>query len=370
MYISPMEEERILSVFASRCGDDIPYNMRHELWLLANRKKGTLPQEYRGLDFPDVCAKWGASWRCYAGYYVENCLKISYEGVEVRTEERGDAVVTIIETPVGTLRSVARKTVEGLSSLTVEYPVKTAEDIKTLEYVLDSVKVEFDLQAYERLRARVKGNGIVTLFFPRSPFQALILNYMGIPRAYKMLIKEKERVESLMEAIKRYNYKFYEVAAASPIKLLNLGENIDVRLTSPRFYKKYCLPYYQEVCDYLHRHGKYITIHVDGYAKPLLPLLSESGIDGVEALTPKPAGDVTLEDMEKGLREDIVIVDGIPYLLLLPHYPLKALGKFVEKIAEKFRGRLVLGISDEVPPPADPDRLKQVSKILQKIADK
>jgi hypothetical protein len=62
----------------------------------------------------------------------------------------------------------------------------------------------------------------------------------------------------------------------------------------------------------LHGHGKFVHIHVDGYAKPLLPLLKLSGLDGVEALTPKPAGDFTLEEMKAALGDEMVVLDGIP----------------------------------------------------------
>lgn len=240
-------------------------------------------------------------------------------------------------------------------------------DFKALEYLLESVKVEFDYAAYERLKRAVGNNGIVSCFFPRTPLQSLFLDWVGVQNTIRMLRLERERVEGLMEVIHEHNCKFYEALARSPIRVLNLGENIDVRITSPKLFERYCLPVYQEVADYLHGFGKFVHAHVDGYARQLLPLLRSSGLDGVEALTPKPAGDFTLEEMKAALGEEMVVLDGIPYLLFLLHASPEALDEFVVKIVELFDGRLILGISDELPPPADVSKVKRVSQTLEKL---
>ena len=190
---------------------------------------------------------------------------------------------------------------------------------------------------------------------------------MGITRTIKFLFRYKGEVEKLMEQIEYYNDKFYKVIVSTPIKILNLGENIDSRITSPRLFKKYCLPQYQERSSYLHKKGKFVHIHIDGYAKPILPLLKETGLDGVEALTPKPVGDFTLEDLKKAIGDDMVLVDGIPYILFLPSIEVKRLENFVRRIVSMFPDNLVLGISDELPPPSDYRRVRIVSEIIHEI---
>jgi hypothetical protein len=56
-----------------------------------------------------------------------------------------------------------------------------------------------------------------------------------------------------------------------------------------------------------------------------------------------------------------------PYSLFLPHASVEELDRFVARIVELFRGRLILGISDELPPPADVGRMKRVSQLLEKL---
>ncbi|MCX8171322.1 MAG: hypothetical protein N3E47_05060 [Candidatus Bathyarchaeota archaeon] len=362
--------ERILAVFEDKGSDKVPWNIRHEFWYHYNYAKNTLPIEYRGMSLLDICLRWGASWRCYSGYFTDSFVKVSYTGdIEINTIVREDGkVVTMFKTPKGTLRQVNQKDDIGITSRIIEYPVKSLDDLKPLEYILENAKVEFDGEIYVKMERELGGQGLLSYFFPRSPYQKLILEYMGLERTMSYLLRYKREIEDFMKVAKAYNDKFYEVMVHTPIKIFNLGENIDVRMTPPKIFEKYCLPYYRERADYLHRSGKYVHIHVDGYAKPLLPLLKESGLDGIEALTVKPVGDMTLEDIKGYIGEDMVILDGIPYIFFIPEaINLEKFDEFVMKIISMFRNNLVLGISDELPPPSDETRVKRVSEIIDRF---
>ena len=87
------------------------------------------------------------------------------------------------------------------------------------------------------------------LLFPRSPYQRLILEYMSLERTLRFLIRYRSEIEEFMKVIKASNDMFYSVMADTPIKIFNLGENIDGRMTSPKIFERYCLPYYRERAD-------------------------------------------------------------------------------------------------------------------------
>ncbi len=108
------------------------------------------------------------------------------------------------------------------------------------------------------------------------------------------------------------------------------------------------MPWYEERAGQLRDGGICSHIHLDGYFKTLLPYLSKMPFDGIEALTPTPQGDVTLEEMRDHIG-DKVVVDGIPAVYFLPTYPLDVLAECAEKVIDYFHPRLVLGISDELP---------------------
>ena len=96
----------------------------------------------------------------------------------------------------------------------------------------------------------------------------------------------------------------------------------------------------------------------------VIPLARETGLDGLEAITPKPQGDVSLEEMKKGLGEEIMLLDGIPAILFDSYYPLAALEEFARRVIELFAPRLLLGISDELSSTGEIDRIYRVAGIV------
>ena len=152
----------------------------------------------------------------------------------------------------------------------------------------------------------------------------------------------------------------------SPVKILNLGENIDVRFDSPSIFEKYLFPYYNKRIKQIHEAGKFVHIHVDGNFKQLLPYLKNMNVDGFEALTPAPQGDVTIEEIKENLC-DFVLLDGIPAVYLLNHYSFDQLWNCTEKLVKLFHPRLILGISDEVPPDTEFERLKFLSMKIEEL---
>jgi hypothetical protein len=100
-----------------------------------------------------------------------------------------------------------------------------------------------------------------------------------------------------------------------------------------------------------------------------LPFLAKLPMDGVEALTPLPQGDVTLEEIRDHIGGKILL-DGIPALLFLKTYTRAQLEDCVRKLVDYFHPRLILGISDELPMAAGPeaiDRLKWIVEFCEHV---
>ncbi|MHA1698674.1 MAG: uroporphyrinogen decarboxylase family protein [Promethearchaeota archaeon] len=50
-------------------------------------------------------------------------------------------------------------------------------------------------------------------------------------------------------------------------------------IIDPRYHKKFWVPLYKEVCDYVHKHGGFVIIHSCGFGEALIPNWVEAGID-------------------------------------------------------------------------------------------
>ncbi len=116
----------------------------------------------------------------------------------------------------------------------------------------------------------------------------------------------------------------------------------------------------------VHAQGMVATSHCDGYLKQLLPLVGETGLDGLECVTPVPQGDVTLEEMKEGMGE-MFLRDGIPAVYMCPWTPVETLESHVWELMETFYPRLILGISDLLPANGDVERIRLVKEMVEEF---
>jgi hypothetical protein len=131
------------------------------------------------------------------------------------------------------------------------------------------------------------------------------------------------------------------------------------------YFERYVLPWYEKRSGQLRETGIFTHIHIDGAFRPLLPYLAGLPFDGLEALTPQPQGDVSLEEIRDHLG-DKILLDGLPAILFLSHHSRAELFRCFEKVVEYFHPRLILGISDELPQGGGEesfDRLLEISRL-------
>jgi hypothetical protein len=96
----------------------------------------------------------------------------------------------------------------------------------------------------------------------------------------------------------------------------------------------------------------------------LLRYAQETGLDGIEAITPQPQGDVTLEEIKEALGDTMFLLDGIPAIYFDDTFSIEVLEACTRRLIELFAPRLVLGISDEISSTGDLDRIKVVGQIV------
>ncbi len=366
--------ELIMRTFQRKKIDRIVWQPRIRYWYTGNQvnkrpeeiRQGELPYpevpaEYRGKTVLQVYDLLRASPR-YPGEVLDIGLfrtRIDPDaGIKHVHFDEGGERITITETPVGKLRSKTR------GGYPTEFPLKTPQDCKVMEYVLKHTEFQFDDEAYSKAEAAFGDRGVVQSFYSRSPFQKMIVEYMGARNFFIQLHRHQAEIEGFMDSIAEWDDGMYEVLVRCPLKILNFGENIDANLASPKFFQRYLVPYYERRVKQLHRVGKFCHIHIDGAMKPLLPLLSQLEFDGIEAATPKPQGDVEIDELRRAMG-DKILLDGIPAVMFIPVYTDKQTRDFALRVLEAFSPNLILGVSDELPPTADIRKMELVSKLAE-----
>jgi hypothetical protein len=361
---SPPDYARVdLEIFRGQDPGGVLWQPRIEFWYDVNKKRGTLPphlKDHSLLDLYDYCH---GSVR-----YFVSPLKVNRTNVQVQEERSEDGKLRRVtwETPVGILTEVFHYDEWGLSAYNDEYRLKTPEDFRIWEYVLQDEQWHWDQESYERDIRHVAGRGAPQFFYRRSPLQGLFIEHMGFERAIFMMHDRPDVIERYLEVESAADDAIYRVLCASPVEILNFGENIDQHMDPPTLWRKRLLPYYSKRVQQLQAAGKKTHIHIDGAMKLLIKDIRESPFDGIEAATPVPQGDVTLEQIKEALG-DRILLDGIPAVFFLPYYPLETLIECAKRVVELFYPRLVLGISDEIPPDGDIERVRLIGELVRDL---
>ncbi|MBS7635630.1 hypothetical protein KEJ34_09195 [Candidatus Bathyarchaeota archaeon] len=356
--------ERTIVIFNRGVPDRLMWQPRLHRWYYVNKARGTLPKRYEGLDLLQIYDDLGASPRAY--HYFNDTIKcVEGAGVQIHRVEDEKYIYVKYETPKGKLKQVERKTEYRISSMRVEYFLKSIEDFEVLAYVLRRQRFEFDRDLYLEMEKILGGRSEPMITVPWGSIQRLFIVYMGFERGLIALWRRREKVERLLQVFDENDDERFKVIRGTPFKIVNFGDNIDENLCPPPLFRRYMLPYYQRRTREMHKAGKFCTSHWDGKIRHLLPLAKETGLDGLECVPPEPQGNVALKDLKEEIKlNGMILVDGIPAIYFLPIIEENKLKSFVYEMLDLLAPSIIPGISDMMPPDGEIERVRLVSEII------
>jgi hypothetical protein len=240
----------------------------------------------------------------------------------------------------------------------------TEDDLRKAIWREEHTDWRWDQDAYEKGLADAGDLGAPTAYLPRITVQDLYINKMGTQQGIYALYDWPDTVAAYFRALNESHDRLIDVVNASPIEIINFGDNVHCGTLPPPLFEKYVLPAYARRCERLHAAGKFVHAHWDGDVATLLPYVRDTGLDGIEAVTPRPQGDVTLEQVKEAFGDDVFLIDGVPAVFFDEMFPVAVLQDCVRRILDLFAPRLVLGISDEISSTGDIERVRLVREMV------
>jgi hypothetical protein len=337
-------------VFAREPLPHVLYQPRMEPWFEWHRIFGVMPEPFQHMDllgFYDACGCSMRTFQYYSG--IDSPIAVIYEpDVVLHTTQKGDRRTRVFETPHADLVEVSHLTPDQTWRV-VEFAVRGPQALRALEWLFRRTRYAFSRQLYEVGSRWIGDRGLPGFWVPKSPYQALAQQWMKLQDLVYAITDEPALVQGVMQAIDdSYDGLYEEIITSGLVQVVNFGENLHDSLFSPTWFMRYLLPWYQKRAGQLRAGGIYTHVHLDGFFHSLLPVLKDLPFDGLEALTPEPQGDVTLDEMKEHMG-DRILLDGIPAVLFTPTYSREDLMATAERVVALFHPNLVLGVSDEVP---------------------
>lgn len=323
----------------------------------------SLPDPFTGMDFYQIYRELGCSARLYE--YNSCFRRVEHPAVKVNSRALNETDdESVIDTPVGKQVIVTRRSANSPHGITLKWEVESQDELKIATWREANATWEWDQQQYETRQESIGDLGAPTMFMPRMNVQCLYIEKMGVENGVLAIFNWPDLVEAFFAELEGNHNRLIDVINESPIDIINFGENVHAGTLSPDFFLRYHLPACQRRCERLHAAGKFVSSHWDGDTRPLLKYVQETGLDGIEAITPQPQGDVTLKEVREALGDKMFLLDGIPAVYFDDTYSNDILIDSVHRLIELFAPRLVLGISDEISSTGNLQLVRVVGEIV------
>lgn len=353
-----------LDVVRGQAGNKILFQPRIACWYDDKVFAGeSLPGKFKNMTLPQVYQELGCSNRIYQ---YNSCFKI----VEDSSIQRMEQVVSplekeyVIRTPIGNLSCIMLGNTSNQGLYPKKWWLETEADFEIMCYVLEHQDYEWEQAAYDEVYEEWGDVGAPTMYMPRTSIQNLYIDLMGVENTVYALMDYPEVVEHFFDVLEKNHEKLIRIINACPIEIINFGDNLHCGTLSPPLFEKYVLPVYQRRCKLLHEGGKFVHSHWDGNTKTLLKYAKDTGLDGIEAITPLPQGDVTLREVKAAFGEDVWLIDGLAAILFDKEFTEEELRKQVAECISLFAPKLILGISDELSSTGDIERVRMVKEMV------
>ena len=235
--------------------------------------------------------------------------KCTTPNVELRVEEIAPGCVKATHiTPVGEVHKISKQGAGGSWS-PVEHYIKKKDDFRVAEFIARDRRYEPDYEGFLAAKARVGDDGIVLAGCAASPLLDIQLDWLGQEEFCYQLADNPDCVESLNDAFWKSQQPLLEIVAKSPATYVNYCGNVVVAMIGLDNINKFVLPCYKTFADILHAAGKKIGTHADANNGMLLDVYRKAGMDYLEAFTPPPDCDVSVEQARRELPGTVLSVN-------------------------------------------------------------
>ncbi|MFC1453195.1 uroporphyrinogen decarboxylase family protein [Verrucomicrobiota bacterium] len=302
--------------------------------------------QYASLTWKDqvrVARETGLDLLCNTAATIPDAVARAWKRTEAGTKDGFPVFKESFKTPVGTLTQTIQQLPYNLP-WTLEYPIKSEEDFRPFNYVLEWIAdVAEAPDAIAEAAHYILEDGLV------HTWVAIPLELLGwIERSQAMIfaLEEPARMREMCETIHRGQIGMMANALEKGSDIIAFGI-VGTEITSPDMFQEFAKPYARDFADLARTCGRWSLLHMCGHVKLLLDDIREIGPTVLETLAPPPEGDT--EDIAAArdtLGRDIVAKGNMPLTFLANASPAEVRAEGRRIIEKAGPDRFILGCAD------------------------
>ena len=336
-----------------------------DYWYHAASLKGELPEKYLGDGYFQLARDLNV------GFYLQGFFPFNQTSKDVTFSEKreGEKLIRTMSTPKGELIEIQQFLPTSSSWGNIKHYVGTEKDLPAFKYYIENIEFTAVYDEAYRRKNIIGDNGVVLCYTPRSPFMQMVTTYTGIENLVYLLADVPDEMMEIFEIMEHKHDIAAKLTIDSPAECIMIPENLSSEVVGNYYYNHFMCGYESRWIQKIREVGKYSFIHMDGTLKGLIRQVAQTGFDVIEAVTPKPSGDMTMEEVTQIVPENTIIWGGLPGIVFTPIVSEKEFVNHVKYVLAimKREPRFVLGVADQVPPDGLLERVGMVSQLCDEF---
>ena len=386
--------QRMLAALRGEPCDRIPWAPRMDLWTIALRARGAVPNRFAGMNTAEIADELGVACHAVRADYTlareahDHALRglgfdnhpdypyrIELRKLPIEFHHQDGRFETTIRTGVGDVTTSLQLTPamlsEGISIPFVEkYPICSHRDFEPVARVFEHLEVIPSPQSYDTFHSRIGDRGLAVATGPLgcSPMHLLLHDLMAMEEFYVSYAEDRPALEQLARRLDPFYDALLEASLSCDAEVIFWGANYDRDTTWPPFFEEEIVPWLTRISERTHASGKLLLTHTDGENRDLLPYYPRCGFDCGESVCTQPMTSCTLADVRRGMGPDATVWGGIPCVVLLDDVMDEdGFESYVDRLFAELDGggRLIFGVSDNVPPDVNLTRLERIKEWIE-----
>jgi uroporphyrinogen-III decarboxylase len=354
--------ERLLAVYGGKTPDRVPALADLSYWDAAHGGGKFIPGQSNGanreriLRLLQLHRQTGAAIHVNLGCFYEEQFD---DRVRVQAGIDGDLYHHRFETAVGTVEEVRCWSPISFSWPIIHHMVQNVAQLQVIRYIFEHVAYASRWQALAEVDRLVGEMGLPLVQVPYTGMGFLISRYAGVERTVMLAADHPQEVEETVATINRAHEKVTRLMAEGPASVLIHSDNLSSDVQSPPWLERYSGAYYRRMAEIAHQHGKPLVTHIDGRLRGLLGAVAAMGMDGADAVTPAPWGDLTPQQCRDEAGPTLVLSGGIPPDSFSARVPLRLFDEQIEAwldLRHQSPG-LIIAPGDQLPPDGELERV-------------
>lgn len=323
--------EKLEAFWSGEKPDRIPYTIYQNEWRHTKDDPDWQPLFQAGL---------GITWHVPSVRMIRQNVEFKREAY---TEYGRKFTRSTLATPVGEIHTISE------DGWTQKYWLETQADYQVMTYIAKNTQYEPAYEAFFAKQEEIKPYGIPLIAAGRTPFQTLLVDYVGLENFAYHLYDFETEVAELYDALLAGFRRQVELIAEGPGRFVSVLENFTAETMGPARFAQYHVPVYKELFPILQQSGKVVGTHYDGKLASCKELIAQAPIDLIESLTPPPEGDLTLDQCRAIWHDKLFWVNISVSNYELPPAELKELVARLAKQAAPDGRRLAFEVSEQYP---------------------